>query len=236
MFDSYIKPSTLISFTSSPLHCCTCLCTVHRCCSYHSSALRASLYHRTLHHTFFSNILMMHSPSLKCPAPQATSSSSSSFFSAEQLFKPHRRTSRGSRVGGGVKSTTVTHSSADWWDILLKQALTLRLHVHSPSSSSLGCGVAVADTILLQPVLSWTSSFVVPMALMSRLTQSIHFCFSLPRFLLPGGTIYAESFFRRILGLVWPHAHLHFFISVTSSFFTWEIVTGTVSILYTTAG
>ena len=36
----------------------------------------------------------------------------------------------------------------------------------------LGCGVAAADTILLQPVLSWTSSFVVPMALMSRLTQS----------------------------------------------------------------
>ena len=27
---------------------------------------------------------------------------------------------------------------------------------------------------------------------------------------------------------VWPHAHLHIFISVTSSFFTWELVTGTV--------
>ena len=50
--------------------------------------------------------------------------------------------------------------------------------------------VAAADTILLQPVLSWTSSFVVPMALMSRLTQSIHLCFGLPLFLLlPGGTI-----------------------------------------------
>ena len=31
--------------------------------------------------------------------------------------------------------------------------------------------------------------FCVPMALMSRLTQSIHLCFGLPRFLLPGGTI-----------------------------------------------
>ena len=31
-----------------------------------------------------------------------------------------------------------------------------------------------ADTILLQPVISWTSSFVVPIALISRLTQSIH--------------------------------------------------------------
>ena len=29
---------------------------------------------------------------------------------------------------------------------------------------------------------------------------------------------------------VWPHAHLHIFISVTSSFFTWELVTGTLSI------
>ena len=54
------------------------------------------------------------------------------------------------------------------------------------------CGVAAANTILLQPVLSWTSSFVVPMAHMSRLTQSIHLCFVLPLFvlfLLPAGTI-----------------------------------------------
>ena len=35
---------------------------------------------------------------------------------------------------------------------------------------------------------------------------------------------------------VWPHAHLHIFISVTSSFFTWELVTGTVSIPYIIAG
>ena len=53
----------------------------------------------------------------------------------------------------------------------------------------LGCGVPAADTILLQPVLSWTSYFVVLIALMFRLTQSIHLCFGLPRFLLPGGTI-----------------------------------------------
>ena len=47
----------------------------------------------------------------------------------------------------------------------------------------LTCGVAAADTILLQPVLSWTPSFVVPMALclMSRLTQSIHLSFSASR-------------------------------------------------------
>ena len=32
-------------------------------------------------------------------------------------------------------------------------------------------------------------TFVVPMALMSRLTQSIHLCFGLPLLLLPGGTI-----------------------------------------------
>ena len=34
---------------------------------------------------------------------------------------------------------------------------------------------------------------------------------------------------------VWPHAHPHIFISVTSSFFTWELVTGTVSIPYNIA-
>ena len=35
----------------------------------------------------------------------------------------------------------------------------------------LNCGIAAADTILLQPVLSRTPYFVVPMALTSRLTQ-----------------------------------------------------------------
>ena len=56
--------------------------------------------------------------------------------------------------------------------------------------------MAAANTILLQPVLSCrpTTSFVVPMALMSRLTQPIHYCFGLPRFLLPCGTI--SSVFR----------------------------------------
>ena len=34
-------------------------------------------------------------------------------------------------------------------------------------SATANCGVAAEDTILLQPVLSWTSSFVVPMALIS---------------------------------------------------------------------
>ena len=57
------------------------------------------------------------------------------------------------------------------------------------SRSHLVVWVAAADTILLQQVLSWTSSFVVPMAPMSRLTQSIHICFGLLRFLLPGATI-----------------------------------------------
>ena len=35
---------------------------------------------------------------------------------------------------------------------------------------------------------------------------------------------------------VWPHAHLHIFISVISSFFMWELVTGTVFIPYSIAG
>ena len=110
-------------------------------------------------------------------------------------------------------------------------------------------------------LLSWTSYLVVPMALMSRLTQSIHLCFGLPRFLLPGGTIsrvclptytvlvsplyvakphesrfpapLCDTLYTFSLSLmfsfltwslsVWPHAHLHIFISVTSSFFTWEL-------------
>ena len=57
------------------------------------------------------------------------------------------------------------------------------------SRSHLVVWVTAADTILLQQVLSWTSSFFVPMALMSRLTHSIHICFGLLRFLLPGATI-----------------------------------------------
>ena len=35
---------------------------------------------------------------------------------------------------------------------------------------------------------------------------------------------------------VWPHAHLHILISVISSFFTFELVTGTVSVPYSIAG
>ena len=36
--------------------------------------------------------------------------------------------------------------------------------------------------------------------------------------------------------LVKPHAHLHIFISATCSFFTWLLVTGTVSMTYNMAG
>ena len=50
----------------------------------------------------------------------------------------------------------------------------------------------MADTILIQPVLSRTSTYVVLIAFMSRLKQSIHLCFGLPLLLLlllPSGTI-----------------------------------------------
>ena len=57
------------------------------------------------------------------------------------------------------------------------------------TTASLGCRVAAVDAILLQPVPSWTPSFVVLMDHMSRLTQSIHLCFGIPPFLLAGGTI-----------------------------------------------
>ena len=55
----------------------------------------------------------------------------------------------------------------------------------SSSRSDLIIGAATADTILLQPVLSWTLYCVVLIAIMSRLTQSIHLCFGLPFVLLP---------------------------------------------------
>ena len=104
---------------------------------------------------------------------------------------------------------------------------------------------------------------------MSQLTQFIYICFGLPHFLLTGGTIFVlfvlpfdvskppqscfpahvlfailsislvSSFVTMYLS-VWPHAHLHIFISVTCtvtcSFFTWELVIGTVSIQYSIAG
>ena len=124
----------------------------------------------------------------------------------------------------------------------------------------LGCRVAAADTILLQPVLSWTSSFVVLMALdhvpVLPVDTVPHLCFGFSRFLLTVGTISkvflpTYSWYRLLtcpnhhnlaylhlsvmfstlsLSLmssfltwslsVWPHAHMHIFISVTSSFFT----------------
>ena len=79
------------------------------------------------------------------------------------------------------------------------------------SRSHLVVWVAATDTVdLLQQVMSWTSSFVVPMALMSRLTQSIHICFGLRRFLLPGATIsrvcLPTSYLSRLLRALPNHA------------------------------
>ena len=47
--------------------------------------------------------------------------------------------------------------------------------------------------------------------------------------------VHVYTYSKRSLS-VWPHAHQHIFISVTSRFFTWELVIGTVSIPYSTAG
>ena len=68
-------------------------------------------------------------------------------------------------------------------------------------SLPVNCGVTVADTILLLPVLSWTSSTVVPIALITRLTQSIHLCFVIFLLILPGGTISSVCH----LTLAWSH-------------------------------
>ena len=81
------------------------------------------------------------------------------------------------------------------------------------------------------------------MALTFRLTQSIHLCFGLPRFLLSGGTIsriFLPTYYWSRL-FKWPNhislAFLHLSVMFsTFSFFTWELVTGTVSISYSIAG
>ena len=112
----------------------------------------------------------------------------------------------------------------------------------------------------------------VPIAIVSRLTQSTKLCFGRPLFLLPGGTmsrvflptyswfrpytcpnhlviaflylfvILSTSCISLVLSFlawslsVWPHAHMYIFISVNSSLFTWDLVTGTVSIPCSIAG
>ena len=54
---------------------------------------------------------------------ESPSTSSSSDTSAGQCFQPHNRTLEvGSFLEWMVESTTVTHSSADWWDLLLPLA------------------------------------------------------------------------------------------------------------------
>ena len=78
------------------------------------------------------------------------------------------------------------------YETLLEEHFNLPATGGSESSSSrfhLIVGVAAADTILLQPVLSRASSSVVLITLVSRLALSIHLCFGLPLSLLPGGTI-----------------------------------------------
>ena len=67
-------------------------------------------------------------------------------------------------------------------------------------SFPLNCGFAAAETILLQPVLSWTSYFVVPIVV-SRLPQSNGTASIFLAFfsqVVPS----PESFLRRIIGLV----------------------------------
>ena len=51
---------------------------------------------------------------------EGVSSSSSSQYCAGQRLAPHIRTL--GDLEWEVESTTVTHSSADWWDILLPLA------------------------------------------------------------------------------------------------------------------
>ena len=77
------------------------------------------------------------------------------------------------------------------------------------TSNQMVCYIDISSTYLLllaaptwlwcrcgrhnSPPASSVMDLVFPMALMSRLTQSIHLCFGLPRFLLPGVTISSVS-------------------------------------------
>ena len=93
----------------------------------------------------------------------------------------------------------------------------------------LNCGVAAADTILLRPVLSRTSYFVVPMALMSRLTQSNHLCFGLPSFLLPGGRPTISCVFLTTYSISWsriftcPNRPNFAFLHLSVIFYTFSL-------------
>ena len=81
---------------------------------------------------------------------------------------------------------------------------TFTFNIHTFFVFSWGRGVAAADRILLQPVLSWTSSSAAPMALMSHFTQSIHLCVLL--FFFSRAVPSPAFVFPRILVLVSLHA------------------------------
>ena len=85
--------------------------------------------------------------------------------------------------GPTCEDCPVSYSS--YWSHFITSVLT------SSSSSR-------SRSILLQPVLSWPSSFVVPIALMSRLTQSIHLCVGLPLFfskVVPSAVVVVSSLY-----------------------------------------
>ena len=74
--------------------------------------------------------------------------------------------------------------------------------------------------------------FVSPLTWQNHLNLAfLHFCVIFSTFSLSP----MLSFLTLYLS-VCPHAHLHIFISVISSVFTWELVTGTVSIPYSITG
>ena len=94
----------------------------------------------------------------------------------------------------------------------------------------------------VHPSLLWSSSFSSPRCYhLQSLSSDVVLVSSLyvdkpPQSCFPAplcDVLYIQSL------NVWPHAHLHIFICVTSSFFTWELVTvvyGTVSIPYSRDG
>ena len=198
-------------------------------CTFPPSATRAWFYHTTLHHTFFlSNVLMHSHPQVFCNACNLSKNSPSVLMSSLQLLLLAAPTSLWGRCGrhnsppaSFVMDLTFCRSDGSHVPVdtlhpslLLPSSLSSpRCMVPSPVFFRRILGLAcwrVQTTSVLFPAPLCDVLYLLSLSLMSSfLTWSLS---------------------------VWPHAHLHFFISVTSSFFTWELVIGTISIPYSTAG
>ena len=103
------------------------------------------------------------------------------------------------------------------------------LGCHSPSTSAF---VLVSSQVVPSPVVVFQRRLYIPGLVSSRVqTTSASFpcTHSIALHSLPWWYYFPKYVF---FISVWPHVHRHIFISVLSSFVTWELVMSTVSIPY----